>query len=192
MKLVFATNNRHKFNEVRKLLNKRIELLDLSSIGFSGEIPETTDTLEGNAEQKARLIAETYEIDCFSDDTGLEVEVLHGAPGTYSARYAGKHCSFEDNMNKLLAEMKHIKNRKARFRTVICLIENKNPIFFEGIVEGHITTSKIGEEGFGYDPIFKPIGFDQTFAEMVLPQKNKISHRSIATQKLIFYLNRKR
>jgi XTP/dITP diphosphohydrolase len=187
-KLVFATNNRHKLEEIRHLAGKHIRLLSLSDIGFTGDIPEEADTIEGNAAQKAWFIYERYGINCFADDTGLEIEALHGEPGVYSARYAGENCSFEDNMNKVLASMKGIENRKARFRTVIALIENGKLTTFQGEIKGIITPEKHGVQGFGYDPVFLPEGFDRTFAEMELGEKNRISHRALAVQKLIDYL----
>ena len=187
-KIVFATNNKHKLEEIGKMLTGIVEIVGLSDIGFAGDIPETADTLEGNASQKAHYIYDRYGLDCFADDTGLEVEALNGAPGVYSARYAGEHCSFEDNMNKLLNALSGENNRKAGFRTIICLIEGGKETFFEGDVQGIILEEKKGVEGFGYDPIFKPDGFRTSFAEMNLDDKNKISHRGRATQKLIDYL----
>ncbi|MDL2314755.1 non-canonical purine NTP diphosphatase [Bacteroidales bacterium OttesenSCG-928-C19] len=189
-KIVFATNNKHKLEEIGKMLKGVIEIAGLSDIGFSGDIPETADTLEGNAAQKAHYIYDRYGLDCFADDTGLEVDALDGAPGVYSARYAGEHCSFEDNMNKLLNALSGKESRNARFRTVICLIEGGKETFFEGEVQGSILKEKRGGEGFGYDPIFQPNGFSTSFAEMNLEDKNKISHRGRATQKLIEYLRR--
>jgi XTP/dITP diphosphohydrolase len=186
--LVFATNNKHKLDEIRHLVSPYIQLLGLSDLGFSGEIPEEMDTIEGNAAQKAWYIYDRYKTGCFADDTGLEIEALHGEPGVYSARYAGENCSFEDNMNKVLAAMKGISNRKARFRTVIALVENGKLTTFQGEIKGVITREKAGRQGFGYDPVFLPDGFDRTFAEMDLAEKNRISHRALAVQKLIDYL----
>lgn len=186
--LIFATNNKHKLEEVRNVLDGLVEVQSLKEINLAGDIPETADTLEGNAAQKAEWIFERTGKDCFADDTGLEVEALDGAPGVYSARYAGENCSFVDNVNKLLAAMDGKTNRKARFRTVICLIENGEKHFFEGIVNGVITDGGSGDMGFGYDPIFLPDGYDVTFAEMPLDEKNKISHRGIVTRKLLEYL----
>lgn len=186
--LIFATNNGHKLSEVRQLLEGSVVIKSLRDINLEGDIPETADTLQGNALQKAEWIYSRTGKDCFADDTGLEVEALGGAPGVYSARYAGEHCSFEDNMDKLLSVLDGKDNRKARFRTVICLIENGEKHYFEGIVEGSITTEKHGAEGFGYDPIFLPEGQGQTFAEMSGELKNSISHRGRAVQKLVEYL----
>lgn len=166
MKLVFATNNRHKLDEVRKITSGYTEIVSLSEINCHEDIPETAETLEGNALQKARYIKEHFGYDCFADDTGLEVEALHNAPGVYSARYAGPGHDSEANMDKLLHEMENKKNRKARFRTVIALILNGKEYLFEGIVNGTIINEKRGESGFGYDPIFVPDTYSQTFAEM--------------------------
>lgn len=188
MKLVFATNNKHKLNEIQNMLNTQFELLCLNDIGCSDEIPETGDTLEANASQKARYIYEKYGVNCFADDTGLEVEALNGAPGVISARYAGEQRCAEDNMQKLLSELNEINNRKARFRTVISLILNGKETLFEGIVNGEILEKHAGKEGFGYDPIFKPVGFNCSFAEMPLNVKNEISHRANAVKKLVEYL----
>ncbi len=189
IKLVFATNNEHKLTEIKKMLNNKFELISLNEIGCTDDIPETADTLEGNASQKARYIFEKYGVNCFADDTGLEVEALGMAPGVYSARYAGPQRSSDDNMQKLLFELREIKNRKARFRTAISLIINGKETLFEGIVEGNILTEGKGEKGFGYDPIFQPLGYEQSFAEMALTEKNEISHRGRAVAKLISYLN---
>ncbi|MBR0115874.1 MAG: non-canonical purine NTP diphosphatase [Prevotella sp.] len=201
-KIVFATNNEHKLSEIRQILGERIEVLSLNDIGCHADIPETADTLKGNALQKAEYVASHYHIDCFADDTGLEVDALGGAPGVHSARYAGGegHDS-EANMRKLLAELGENNNRKARFRTVIALIELEddestefplhfnNTKFFEGIVEGQITRERHGDEGFGYDPIFQPDGYEQTFAELGMEIKNRISHRARAVEKLVGYLS---
>ena len=189
MKLVFATNNRHKLDEVRKITSGYTEIVSLSEINCHEDIPETAETLEGNALQKARYIKEHFGYDCFADDTGLEVEALHNAPGVYSARYAGPGHDSEANMDKLLHEMENKKNRKARFRTVIALILNGKEYLFEGIVNGEILTSKHGHEGFGYDPIFRPEGFQESFAEMPLHEKNGISHRGQAVRELCRFLN---
>jgi XTP/dITP diphosphohydrolase len=186
--LVFATNNKHKLEEIRHLATPHIHLLGLSDIGFAGDIPEEMDTIEGNAAQKAWFIYNKYEINCFADDTGLEIDALHGEPGVFSARYAGENCSFEDNMNKVLAALEKTENRKARFRTVIALVENGKLITFQGEIQGVITREKHGLQGFGYDPVFLPDGFYRTFAEMDLAEKNRISHRALAVQKLIDYL----
>ena len=189
--LIFASNNAHKLGEIRNLLDNTIEIQSLKDINLEGDIPETSDTLEGNATQKAEWIYSRIGQDCFADDTGLEVEALDGAPGVYSARYAGEGCSFADNVNKLLKAMKGQSNRKARFRTVICLIENGKKNYFEGIVNGTIVEKGSGNMGFGYDPIFVPDGYNISFAEMPLDEKNKISHRGLATQKLVEYLKSK-
>ena len=186
--LIFATNNKHKLSEVRPMLEGKVLIHSLSEIGLEGDIPETADTLEGNALQKAQWVYERTGRDCFADDTGLEVDALGGAPGVYSARYAGEGCSFDDNMDKLLAALDGVENRKARFRTVICLLENGQPHYFEGRVEGRILTEKHGTEGFGYDPIFQPDDSGVPFAEMDMESKNRISHRGRAMVKLIDYL----
>ena len=189
--LIFSTNNKHKIHEVRELIGTDIVLKSLADVGLEGDIPETSDTLQGNALQKAQWVWERTGNDCFADDTGLEVEALGGAPGVYSARYAGEHCSFDDNINKLLAAMEGNTNRRACFRTVICLIEQGVPRYFEGRVDGVILTERYGNEGFGYDPIFMPDRFAVSFAEMPLEVKNKISHRGQAVQKLCDYLSQK-
>ena len=188
-KLVFATNNAHKLEEIRAILGDKVEILSLNDIDCHADIPETADTLQGNAVLKAQYIYDNYGLDCFADDTGLEVEALNGAPGIYSARYAGGegHDS-EANMKKLLSEMQDKDNRKARFRTVICLIEDGKEHFFEGIVNGSIIRERKGGAGFGYDPVFVPDGYSETFAEMGNDEKNKISHRARAVQKLCEYL----
>ena len=189
-KLIFATNNKHKLGEVREMLDGKVEIVSLEEAGLSGEIAETADTLQGNALQKAQWVWERTHCDCFADDTGLEVDALDGAPGVYSARYAGEHCSFDDNVNKLLKALDGETNRKAQFRTVICLIEDGEPRYFEGKVEGVILTERYGEEGFGYDPIFMPDRFAVSFAEMPLEVKNMISHRGMAVKRLTEYLNK--
>lgn len=189
MKLVFATNNQHKLDEVRKITTGYTEIESLADIHCHDEIPETADTLEGNALQKAHYIKEHFGYDCFADDTGLEVEVLNNAPGIYSARYAGPEHDSEANMNKLLHEMEGQANRKARFRTVIALLLNGKEYLFEGIVNGSIIKEKRGGSGFGYDPIFIPDGYTQTFAEMGNDIKNKISHRAEAVKKLTIFLS---
>lgn len=188
MELVFATNNKHKLEEIQNSLGDKIKLLSLKDISFFEEIPEDFETLKENAQQKARHIFDRYKVNCFADDTGLEIDYLNGAPGVYSARYAGESCSFEDNVTKVLKELDGITNRKAQFRTVITLILDKKEYFFEGSVEGEILTENHGDGGFGYDPIFKPKGFDKSFAEMGLDEKNKISHRGRAVKKLIDFL----
>ncbi|CAN5595493.1 non-canonical purine NTP diphosphatase [soil metagenome] len=184
MKLVFATNNKHKLEEVRRILPGNVELLTLADIGCTEELPETGNTLEHNAGQKARYIHDKYGCDCFADDSGLEVEALHGRPGVYSARYAGSNGNSSANMTKLLTELNMEENRKARFRTVIALMQNGETNFFEGEIKGEITLSEKGANGFGYDPVFIPEGFLVTFAEMTPELKNSISHRGIAVKKL--------
>ena len=196
MKIVFATNNTHKLSEIKSILGSSIEIVSLSDIGCTVDIPETGKTLEENAHIKAAYVFEHYGLSCFADDTGLEVEVLHGAPGVYSARYAGGagHDS-EANMRKLLGELAGEPHRNARFRTVISLlqVDEKHPQKpiehrFEGIVTGHIATEKHGQEGFGYDPIFIPDGYNQSFAELGETVKNKISHRARAVEQLALFL----
>jgi len=210
MKIVFATNNEHKLSEIRSILGESIEVLSLKDIGCDVDIPETGTTLEENAMQKAQYVYDNYHIDCFADDTGLEVDALNGAPGVYSARYASlasqtsststpaSHDS-EANMARLLRELGNNNNRRARFRTVIALIQKKNVCpcgctaikeihQFEGIVEGQIICERRGGEGFGYDPIFQPDGYDKTFAELGMDIKNHISHRARAVQKLAEFL----
>lgn len=189
MKLVFATNNKHKLDEVRKITSRHpVEIVSLAEINCFDDIPETADTLEGNALQKAHYIQEKFGLNCFADDTGLEVEALNNAPGVYSARYAGPGHDSEANMKKLLHEMEGMENRKARFRTVIALVWNGKTYTFDGIVNGTITTTKRGKNGFGYDPIFIPEGYEQTFAELGNDIKNQISHRAKAVEKLDDFL----
>lgn len=189
-KFVFATNNAHKLEEVTAILGNKIELLSMKDINCHADIPETADTLEGNALLKARYIFENYQLDCFADDTGLEVEALNGAPGVYSARYAGDAHNSEANMKKLLQDMEGIENRKAQFRTVFALIINGKEHLFEGIVKGEITKHRHGTSSFGYDPVFIPEGYTQTYAEMGNELKNKISHRALATNKLCNFLSK--
>ena len=188
MKLVFATNNKHKLQEVRDIIGDRVELLSLNDIDCHDDIPETADTLQGNALIKARYIFEKYGFNCFADDTGLEVEALNGAPGVYSARYAGEECNSEANMLKLLQNLTCENNRNAQFRTVIALIINGEEKLFNGIVKGTITNEKKGNSGFGYDPIFIPEGYTESFAQMSGEMKNSISHRFRATKQLSDYL----
>jgi XTP/dITP diphosphohydrolase len=188
MELVFATNNQHKLKELQSILGDKIRLLSLKDIGCEVDIPEDQTTLEGNARQKSMYIFEKYGLSCFADDTGLEVEALDGEPGVYSARYAGEAKSAEANMKKVLQKMENTINRKARFRTVISLIISGEEKQFEGIINGAILTEKRGKEGFGYDPIFQPEGYSLTFAEMEIDDKNRISHRGKAVQKLVQYL----
>jgi XTP/dITP diphosphohydrolase len=209
MKIVFATNNGHKLSEIRQILGSRVEVLSLKDIGCDVDIPETGTTLEANALQKAQYIYDHYHIDCFADDTGLEVDALNGAPGVYSARYAamgpmspigqispmnptGPTHDSEANMTRLLLELGENNNRKARFRTVIALIQQEEVHEFEGIVTGQIIRERRGGEGFGYDPIFQPDGYDQTFAELGVEVKNQISHRARATAKLADFILKKK
>jgi len=187
MNIVFATNNSNKIKEVQALLPSHIKLVSLEEIGCVEDIPETQDTIEGNAIQKADYIKTHYGLDCFADDTGLEVMALDGAPGVYSARYAGPQRNADDNMNLLLSELTSKDNRSARFKTVIAMHFQGEFITFEGICEGEISKSKTGTEGFGYDPIFQPKSFEKTFAEISLDEKNRIGHRGKAVSKLVTY-----
>ena len=189
MQLIFATHNPHKLLEVQAVLPKTIDLLSLSDIHCTQEIPETANTLEGNAQLKADYVTRHYKMDCFADDTGLEIEALNGAPGVYSARYAGVENNAVANMQKVLSRLKGISNRKAQFRTVIALNLEGKQYQFEGVCKGEILTQKHGGHGFGYDPIFKPEGFDNSFAEMSLEEKSAISHRGRAIQKLVSFLS---
>jgi XTP/dITP diphosphohydrolase len=189
MNLIFATNNLHKLEEVSTMLNTSIVLSSPKQWGITEDIPEEQLTLEGNALQKARYIHERLHESCFADDTGLEVEALNGAPGVYSARYAGEAKNMQDNMEKLLRDMERVSNRNARFRTVIALILGGKEYLFEGEVKGEIMRGKTGVKGFGYDPIFRPSGYDVTFAEMDLNEKNRISHRGKAVRQLVNFLN---
>ena len=191
MKIVFATGNRNKVNEIRRLIPEEIELLGLKDIHCNEDIPETQPTIEGNASQKAFYVFNNYHVNCFADDTGLEVAALDGRPGVLSARYAGESKSADDNMDKILAELKGITNRNARFKTVISLVMDGKETQFEGVVEGAILKEKRGAKGFGYDPIFVPNGYDRSFAEMDISEKNKISHRALAVNKLVDYLSQK-
>ncbi len=188
MSFVFATHNKSKAVEVERLINNKIDILTLGDLNISQDIPETSATIEGNALQKARFVFEKYSYNCFADDTGLEVEALKGAPGVYSARYAGEQKNDNDNIAKLLNELKGQNNRKARFKTVIALIINWKEYLFEGIIRGEITEERQGIRGFGYDSVFKPEGSLCTFAEMTIEEKNKISHRAIAINKLAEFL----
>lgn len=189
MKIVFATNNANKILEIQSMLPKNIEIVSLESIGCHEDIPETADTIEGNAIQKANYILDKYGFDCFADDTGLEVEALNNEPGVFSARYAGEQRNADDNMNKLLSNLENKSNRKAQFKTVICLNLKGKQHLFTGIAKGEITLEKTGKGGFGYDPIFRPEEFDKTFAEISLEIKNQISHRGKATKELIDFMN---
>jgi XTP/dITP diphosphohydrolase len=187
--LVFATNNKHKLEEVRNIISDKVKIFSLDDINCYDDILETADTLEENASIKARYIKQQYGYDCFADDTGLEVEALNNAPGVYSARYAGEGHDALANMNKLLYEMQGQENRKARFRTVIALIVKNKEYLFEGIINGSIITEKRGEAGFGYDPVFIPDSYTQTFAEMGNELKNQISHRALAVKELATFLS---
>jgi XTP/dITP diphosphohydrolase len=189
IRLCFASNNKHKLEEIKHVAGGYVDLVSLADIKCFEELPETRDTLEGNSLQKAAYVFDNFRVPCFADDTGLEVEALKGAPGVYSARYAGDHKSTEDNIDLLLRNLYGDTNRKARFRTVISLIglEDK-PVLFEGIIQGSIIAGRRGTAGFGYDPIFVPDGHNRTFAEMNLAEKNALSHRAIAVRKLADYL----
>ena len=188
MELVFATANQNKVLEVQKLVGQKFKLLSLEDINCTDEIPETADTFKGNALQKAKFIYDKYNLNCFADDSGLEVEVLKGAPGVYSARFAGEPKNDSNNTKKLLNELQGKTNRKACFKTAIALIIDGKEEFFEGKIEGQITQDPIGNDGFGYDPVFMPDGYQKTFAQMSLDEKNVISHRAIAIQKLVRFL----
>lgn len=190
-KLIFSTNNEHKLEEVRDILGAKYTILSLKDLGEDVDIPETGETLEENALIKAKYLFDKYQCDCFADDTGLEVEALNNAPGVYSARYAGEQKSSIDNVNKLLSELNGNSNRKARFRTVIVLYLDGKQYIFEGIVKGLITSDLRGEAGFGYDPVFQPDGYDKTFAELGLTEKNNISHRALAIKKLVSFLEKR-
>ncbi len=189
MEIVFATQNKHKLEEIQKIVGDQYKIISLAELNFFEDIPETENTLVGNALMKARFIHEKFHCNCFADDTGLEIDALHGAPGVYSARYAGPACSFEDNMRKVLSQMEGISNRKAQFKTVIALILDNKEYLFEGSVSGTILGKKSGTQGFGYDPIFLPDGYNESFAEMSAELKNRISHRAVATQKLTHFLH---
>lgn len=188
MQIVFASSNKNKIIEIQSMLPESIQILSLEDIGCLEEIPETADTIMGNAILKADYVTKKYGYDCFADDTGLEVSALNGEPGVYSARYAGEQRNSEDNMNKLLDNLSDKNNRKAQFKTVIALNINGKQQLFTGIAEGEITLEKTGNKGFGYDPIFRPLGYTETFAELSLEIKNEISHRGKATQDLIKFL----
>ena len=190
MKIVFASNNKNKIKEIKNQLPKEIELVSLEDIGCLEEIPETAETIEGNAILKANYVTERYNLPCFADDTGLEIEALNNEPGVYSARYAGEQRDSNDNMDKVLDKLMNIVNRKAQFKTVIALNLNNEQYLFTGIVKGNIGIEKIGIDGFGYDPIFTPENHSITFAEMNLNQKNEISHRGRAVKQLIEFLNK--
>ena len=185
--LVFATNNKHKTEEVGKLLLNEYKVLNLSDIGCTVDIPETGDTFEENAFLKSSYVVKNYQLDCFADDSGLEIEALNNEPGIYSARYSGKKDD-QVNLKLVLQKMEGLSNRKARFKTVISLIQGEKNYFFEGVINGHILENPVGDQGFGYDPIFVPEGYEQSFAQMNMEQKNQISHRAIAMRKLIAFL----
>lgn len=189
MKIVFASNNKNKINEISQQLPKTIEVVSLADIGCTEDIPETGQTIESNASIKANYVTEKYGLPCFADDTGLEVEALDGEPGVFSARYAGEDKNDNKNMALVLAKLDQESNRKARFKTVIALNINNEKHLFTGIVNGNITQEKIGTNGFGYDPIFVPEGFAETFAQMTIEQKNEISHRGKAVEQLVKYLS---
>jgi XTP/dITP diphosphohydrolase len=187
--IVFATNNEHKLKEIQEILNEKVSVFSLKDIDCFDEIPEDHDTLEDNALQKARYIYDKFGVSCFADDTGLEVEALGGNPGVYSARYAGEAKSSEENVKKLLHNLQNVDNKTAQFRTVIAFINNGEEHIFEGIVKGNIINENRGANGFGYDPVFIPEGYTKTFAELSSDEKNKISHRAIAINKLVQFLN---
>lgn len=190
MKIVFATNNEYKLEEVKKLLGDKFEIISLKDINCKEDIPETQATIKGNALQKARYVYQKYNVNCFADDTGLIIEALNGEPGVYSARYSGANSNSDKNIKKVFSKLKGKSNRNAYFKTVFSLIVNGKEFSFEGIAKGTITTEKKGISGFGYDPIFKPKDYNITFAEMTLEQKNKISHRGKGVKKLIEFLNK--
>ena len=192
MQLVFASNNKNKIIELQSMLPESITIRSLESIGCFEDIPETSDTIEGNAIQKANYVTEKYGYDCFADDTGLEIQTLAGAPGVYSARYAGEQRNADDNMNKVLENLSNSCNRKAQFKTVIALNLDGKQHLFTGIAPGEITLAKTGNQGFGYDPIFRPAGYNETFAQLPLELKNEISHRGKATKQLLAHLTNKR
>jgi XTP/dITP diphosphohydrolase len=186
-KIVFATGNPNKLKEIKSAINN-FEIIGLKDLGITEEIPETGDTLKKNALQKAKYVYNKTGLDCFSDDTGLEIEALNCRPGVYSAMYAGPDCSAENNIRKVLQELEESTNRKAQFKTVIALILNGKEYFFKGVVNGVILKERSGKGGFGYDPIFRPIGYEESFAKMTIDQKNEISHRGLAVKKLITFL----
>lgn len=190
MKLTFASGNKNKFLEIEKIIPNKFQLGNLSDLNFFDEIPENEDSIERNAAYKANFIHSKFNVNVFADDTGLEVQALNGRPGVHSARFAGIECNAEKNMDKLLFELKNAENRTARFKTIIALVINKKFYQFEGIINGEILKSKKGNNGFGYDPIFKPDGYIESFAELPIEIKNKISHRAIAILKLIDFLSK--
>ena len=186
-KIVFATGNPNKLKEIKSAINN-FEIIGLKDLGITEEIPETGDTLKKNALQKAKYVYDKTGLDCFSDDTGLEIEAINNRPGVYSAMYAGSDCNAEDNMRKVLEELGETTNRTAQFKTIISLILQGKEYFFEGVVKGEILKDKTGKDGFGYDPIFRPLGYKESFAEMSIAQKNEISHRGLAVKKLVKFL----
>ena len=188
MKLIFATSNKHKLAEIKAIGAEGLEILSLTDIGFEGDIPETQPTIEGNSLQKAQFIAERYNLPCFSEDTGLIIDGIDGEPGVYSARYAGEHATFDDNVNKVLAKMEGKENRAARFKTVITYYDSNKYVQFEGITEGEILNERLGTDGFGYDPIFKPKYAQKTYAEMSMEEKNSYSHRKKSFDQLANHL----
>jgi len=189
--ICFATNNKNKLEEVRSKIGNQFIILSLEDIGCTEELPETQPTIEGNSAQKAQYVSQKYKVNCFADDTGLLVDALNGAPGVYSARYAGPDCSPEDNMNKLLEALNGVENRKAAFKTCVTLVLNNEQFQFTGEVDGSILTERHGEKGFGYDPIFQPAGYTASFAEMSMEEKNTMSHRALAVAKLFEFLKSK-
>tara|TARA_B100001093_G_scaffold519927_1_gene611442 strand:+ start:29693 stop:30277 length:585 start_codon:yes stop_codon:yes gene_type:complete len=191
MDLVFATNNNNKLKEIKHIITDKINILSINDLNHYDDLEETGFTLTDNASQKARFIYKKFNKNCFADDSGLEILSLNYEPGVFSARYAGSHCSADDNMNKVLNKLENIKNRNAIFKTVICLILDGKEYFFEGSIEGVITSEKIGSCGFGYDPIFRPNNFDLTFAQMSANEKSKISHRAIAVSKFVKFINQR-
>ena len=188
MQLIFASSNQHKLQEIRSQAPAGIEIISMKEMGYEEELPETQNTIEGNSLQKAEFLARKFSIACFAEDTGLEIEALHGEPGVYSARYAGPGTSFTNNVNKVLQNMQHVANRKARFKTVITYYHNATYVQFEGITEGTITEERRGNAGFGYDPIFIPLGSDKTYAEMTMQEKNGFSHRQKSFEKFANHL----
>ena len=191
MDLVFATNNKNKLKEIKYIIIDKINILSVNDLNHSDDLEETGLTLKDNASQKARFIYKKFNKNCFADDSGLEILSLNNEPGVFSARYAGSNCSADDNMNKVLKKLESIKNRNAIFKTVICLILDGKEYFFEGSIEGIITKEKIGHNGFGYDPIFRPNNFNLTFAQMSVNEKSKISHRAIAVSKFVKFINQR-
>ena len=191
MDLVFATNNKNKLKEIKHIIIDKINILSINDLNYFDDLKETGFTLKDNASQKARFIYKKFKKNCFADDSGLEILSLNNEPGVFSARYAGSHSSAEDNMNKVLKKLQNIKNRNAIFKTVISLILDGNEYFFEGSIEGVITIEKIGHNGFGYDPIFRPNNFNLTFAQMSVKEKSKISHRAIAISKFVKFINQR-